>query len=251
STDLQSQDVQKEIAERVKEAIKPMQPELPGTAEDVDVEQVVAEVTKQFVEMSIDIPRIVIVPSDDATYGFRDFPLDCKHIRLQPVSQDILIQNLQNNDRYKLQGTSNVATEVRLEDYLVRELIDFDDISYDEHARLLYKLAGEMVAHLRSYLADDDEVLNVLLAHNRRLVDTIYAQMQEHYYETATSYEVKVTKGFRTLHSTNVLTAADENVRHFREPVDDKKYIRGMLFGGFARCLYPSQKFDSDSERRF
>ncbi len=251
STDLQSQDVQKEIAERVKEAIKPTQPELPGTAEEVDVEQVVAEVTKQFVEMSIDIPRIVIVPSVDATYGFRDFPLDCKHIRLQPVSQDILIQNLQNNDRYKLQGTSNVATEVRLEDYLVRELIDFDDISYDEHARLLYKLAGEMVAHLRSYLANDDEVLNVLLAHNRRLVDTIYAQMQEHYYETATSYEVKVTKGFRTLHSTNVLTAADENVRHFREPVDDKKYIRGMLFGGFARCLYPSQKFDSDSERRF
>ena len=24
-----------------------------------------------------------------------------------------------------------------------------------------------------------------------------------------------------------------------------------MLFGGFARCLYPLQKFDSDTERRF
>ena len=24
-----------------------------------------------------------------------------------------------------------------------------------------------------------------------------------------------------------------------------------MLFGGFKRCLYPQQKFDSDSERRF
>ena len=27
--------------------------------------------------------------------------------------------------------------------------------------------------------------------------------------------------------------------------------IRQMLFGGFARCLYPLQKFDSDTERRF
>ena len=251
STDLRSEEVRKEIAERVREAIKPAKPQLPGTAEEVDVEQVVAEVTNQFVEMSLDIPKIVVVPSDDATYGFRDFDLDCGHIRLQPVEQDILIQNLQNSDRYKLQGTSTVAVEERLEDYLVRELIDRDDISYDDHGGLLYKLAGQMVAHLRSYLADDGEVQNVLLAHNRRLVDTIYSQMEQHYYETATSYEVRVTKGFRKLHSSNVLTAADEDVRPFRQPVDDKKYIRGMLFGGFARCLYPSQKFDSDTERRF
>ena len=27
--------------------------------------------------------------------------------------------------------------------------------------------------------------------------------------------------------------------------------IRGMLFEGFNKCLYPRQKFDSDSERRF
>lgn len=27
--------------------------------------------------------------------------------------------------------------------------------------------------------------------------------------------------------------------------------IKQMLFGGFARCLYPMQRFDSDTERRF
>jgi type III restriction enzyme len=251
SQDLRSADVQQQIAEKVTEAIKPVQGEIPGLAEVVDVNKIVAEVTKQFVEMSIDIPKIVVVPSDDATYGFRPFDLDGQHIRLRPVSKDILIQNLQNHEQYKLQNSSNVPTEQRLEDYLVRGLIDFDDISYDDHAALLYQLAGQMVAHLRSYLADDDEVLNVLIAHNRQLVDTIYAQMQQHFFETSTSYEVKITKGFRTLHSTNVLTAADENVRPYREPVDDKKYIRGMLFGGFKKCLYPSQKFDSDTERRF
>jgi hypothetical protein len=39
--------------------------------------------------------------------------------------------------------------------------------------------------------------------------------------------------------------------RYFREPVEGKMFIRGMVFNGFAKCLYPALKFDSDSERRF
>ena len=27
--------------------------------------------------------------------------------------------------------------------------------------------------------------------------------------------------------------------------------VRSMVFGGFSKCLYPQQKLDSDSERRF
>ena len=76
--------MQEQIAARVAEAIKPAQAALPSLEEPVDVKQVVAEVTKQFIEMSIDIPKIVVVPSDDATYGFRDFDLDCKNIRCSP-----------------------------------------------------------------------------------------------------------------------------------------------------------------------
>ncbi|WP_243720287.1 MULTISPECIES: DEAD/DEAH box helicase [Pseudomonadota] len=33
--------------------------------------------------------------------------------------------------------------------------------------------------------------------------------------------------------------------------VTETSRIKQMLFGGFARCLYPLQKFDSDTERRF
>ncbi|HMO84023.1 MAG TPA: hypothetical protein PKC18_03785 [Lacipirellulaceae bacterium] len=43
--------------------------------------------------------------------------------------------------------------------------------------------------------------------------------------------------------------AFDRPVRF--ETLEDRRYIRGMVFGGFAKCLYPHQKFDSDSERRF
>jgi type III restriction enzyme len=41
------------------------------------------------------------------------------------------------------------SDEVRLEDYIVRGLIDFDDISYDEQTDLLYDLATQTVAHFK------------------------------------------------------------------------------------------------------
>jgi len=144
-----------------------------------------------------------------------------------------------------------IAPETRLEDYLVRGLIDFDDISYDDHAELLYKLAGQMVRHLQSYLAVEDDVLNVLQYHQAQLVDLIYLQMQDHYEEKATGYEVQVTHGFTTLRPNNYSIPAGETPRNFRAPVDEKLMIRGMLFGEFRKCLYPAQRFQSDPERRF
>ena len=56
--------------------------------------------------------------------------------------------------------------------------IDFDDISYDDHADMLYKVDGRVVQRLRSCLSDKQQVLNVLQYHGRTLVDLIHAQMQ-------------------------------------------------------------------------
>jgi len=107
--------------------------------------------------------------------------------------------------------------------------------------------------HFRSYLSDEDEVLNVLQYHQQALVNLIHSQMQEHFVESATSYEPVVTKGFRTLRSNNFTMDADQSFRDFRQPIPDgeKHLIRSMLFGGFRKCLYPYQKFDTDPERRF
>lgn len=62
--------------------------------------------------------------------------------------------------------------------------------------------------------------------------------------------KVKISKGFSAL-KPSAFTAAADGVRHFRPSVDDKSKIGQMVFGGFKRCLYPLQKFDSDTERRF
>ncbi|MGB7397262.1 MAG: type III restriction endonuclease subunit R, partial [Candidatus Macondimonas sp.] len=53
------------------------------------------------------------------------------------------------------------------------------------------------------------------------------------------------------LKACNYTATAGQTTHHFRETVTDLGRIKQMLFGGFTRCLYPLQKFDSDTERRF
>lgn len=253
SDQLQDAEVQREIVQKVQEIVRPAQGVLEGIVDAVDVAKVVQKTTELYRELSIDVPKIVVVPKGEVFCCYEDFDLDARNINLQPVAQDILIQHLHENQRYRLRDGSGVITEKRPEDYLIRGLVDFDDISYDEHAGLLYKLAGQVVARLRTYLTEEDDVINVLQYHQQTLVNLIHSQMQQHFRESASAYEAHVTRGFHTLRANNYSAAADENVRDFRTviPEGQRNRIGTMVFGGFRRCLYPIQKFDSDSERRF
>jgi type III restriction enzyme len=254
SKNLLDKAVQAEIAQAVEEELAPYQSEL--SIEDrpkLDYAAIVKKTAEIRVELSIDIPKIILAPSGDYEGHYEDFTLDLLGVNLQPVSQNVLLQELREHKRYTLETGRGVVEESRLEDYIVRGLIDFNDINYDEHADLLYDLATQVVNHLKNYLKDEDEVVNVLQYHQQVLVNLVHSQMQEHYVEIATDYVAHVTKGFRTLKPLSCMALADESVRNFREAIPDgeKNRIRSMIFGGFERCLYPEQKFDSDSERRF
>lgn len=253
SDQLQDVEIQREIAQKVQEIVRPSQGALEGIVEPVDVGRVVRETTELYRFLSIDVPKIVVVPKGEVVCRYDDFDLDVRNINLQPVAQDILIQHLHENLRYRLVDGSGIIQERRPEDYLVRGLIDFNDISYDEHAGLLYKLAGQVVSRIRTYLVEEDDVINVLQYHQQTLVNLIHSQMQQHFVESASAYEAHVTRGFHTLRANNYSAAANEQVRDFRLaiPEGQRNRIGTMVFGEFRKCLYPIQKFDSDSERRF
>ena len=248
---LAEEQTQKEIVQRVKEELRMTQPTLEGVEEPVNVAEVVRETTATYIARSIDIPRIIVVPKGELICRYEDFDLDVISVHLQPVDQAILVQHLHDHAKFRLEDGAGLIEEERLEDYLVRGLIDFDDIDYDEQADFLYKLAGQAVAHLRTYLESDDDVCNVLQYHQNVLVNLIHTQMQAHYVEQGADFDVVVSRGFTTLTPSTLSCRAGETLRDFRAPVEDRQRIRGMLFGGFNRCLFPIQKFDSDPERRF
>ena len=251
STDLKSPEVQQKIVAKVMEEIRPVQGELTGVVEHLDVQAIVDKTTNAYVENTIDIPLITVVPTGEVTVGFQDFDLDCSSVHYPPVAKDLLIQRLTDNQRFRIVSGDGVVQEPLLENYIVRGLIDMDDISYDDHAQLLYKLARQLVQHIQSYLSNEDDVRNVLQYHQSELVRLVHTQMNQHYVEKATEYQVTVARGFQRLSSSSAEVELGKNARSFRQPVEDKLYIRSLVFSGFVKCLYPAVKFDSDPERRF
>jgi type III restriction enzyme len=240
------------IVAEVKAAyVVPAQPELPGLEPEPlpDFAAVVAQAVAQVQQLTIDIPRIVVVPRGEVTTGFHPFRLDTTNVYYQPVDQALMLQSLQTNVQEILHTGNRVVSEARPEDYLVRHLIDFSDISYDDQADLLYDLAGQMVEHLQSYLSDPADVENVLGYYQRSLAGLIHAQMQEQRWENAAGYEATVTRGFVTLRESAFTTPADQPVQDFRVRPAEPGRIAQYVFGGFQRCLYPVQKFHSEAER--
>jgi type III restriction enzyme len=251
SGELRTTDVQRRIVSRVTELMQPVQGDLPGLTEPIDVASVVDRVTSAIAGRTIDIPRINVTPKGEGTIGYEDFDLDCGSFRQPPAEKDLLVQHLVDNQRFKIVSGDGVVLEKNLEDYIVRGLFDKDDINYGENAELLYKLAEQMVRHLQSYLPTPDDVLNVLQFYQAELVTLIHAQMNQHYVEKETEYEVTVHKGFQTLTSSMAAMQTDQEILPFRAPVEERLLIKGMVFGGFAKCVFDTQKFDSDTERRF
>jgi type III restriction enzyme len=246
-------EVQAALVADVSERLRPQQGQLLAGVDDsapaVDLSALVAKATEIVVQQTIDIPRIAVVPKGAVTTGFRSFSLDVSQLRLQPGEREIVGQMLRTNEQFTL-ATEIGLKEQRPEDYIVHALVDFDDIDYFTHADLLYDLAGQMVKHLQSYLSES-EAVSVLDRDRRLIAREIHAQMMAHFFEEATEFEAQVSRGFTELKPCNYTATAGQAPRHFRETVEDVGRIKQMLFGGFTKCLYPLQKFDSDTERRF
>ena len=246
-------EMQARIAAAVKEKLPPVQPSLLTGADappELDLRDVVRRAVEAAIKQTIDIPRIAVVPKGLVTSGFKPFSLDVSGLHLQPKDRSLVGQTLRTHEQFTLSAQSG-RQERRLEDYIVHALIDFDDIDYTAHASLLYDLAGQLVTHLRGYLSDEAEVRNVLDLDRQLIAKNIHAQIMANFHESATEYAVEVRRGFTALKEPTYTVGAGQTVRDYRDTVNEPSRIKQMVFGHFSRCLYPLQKFDSDTERRF
>ena len=253
SSALLKPEVQSAILAEVTERLKPVQGELLAGADEamrsLDLSAVVAKTTEIIVQQTIDIPRITVVPSGEVTTGFHPFKLGSLP-NFQPGQREIVGQELRTNHQFTMSRKAGIR-EQRFEDYIVKVLIGFDDIDYFTQAELLYDLAGQAVAHYKAQNYSENELHEVFDTYGAELARLIRAEMMAHFWEEATEYEVQVSHGFTELKACNYTATAGQTAHHFRETVTDLGRIKQMLFGGFTRCLYPLQKFDSDTERRF
>lgn len=158
-------------------------------------------------------------------------------------------QNLRDNTIFSIKA-EEVSHEKTPQDRIVYALIDFDDVDYFTQSELLYDLANQIVSYLKTYLTDD-EVVQVVEQNYQTIANNIHGQMQQHYWEKASNYNVVISRSFVELKQPSFTAAKDIPPQSIRTTPPKGVSIKKLLFTDFSKCLMVFQKFDSDTERRF
>lgn len=241
--------VQAMVREAVAREYQTEQLELEDVTTPPNIEAIVAKTTNLVVQQTIDIPKILVVPKGEVKSGFRSFALNTTELNYPvPSKKELHIQYLATDDYTSLEITTVTFTESRLENYIVNNLVKFDDISYDENADLLYDLAGQVVSHFLSYLSAED-TQKVLYYYQSEIANYVHNQMKKHFWEDdQVEYKYEISKGFTTLKQ-SIYTTKAKNYLDYRTSPPDKSNMSEYLFTGFSKCLYTEQKFQSEAER--
>jgi len=214
-------------------------------------EAVVAELCAVFAERTIAIPQLIVTPEEVVSFGFRAFKLEgLDSWNYQPLSKELLVQVLRTEQQTLISGEEGGERAARIEDYLVGRLVDYDEVDYDAHAEMLYDLAGQVVARLRSYLSNDEDVRNVLVSRGKEIAKAVFVQMQQHQWRTETTYRVTLEAPFTELRPQAYDGSGADAVRDYRKAPERLNEIKRFVFTGFKRGCYPKAKFDSDTERQ-
>ena len=234
-------------APHLDEVIRKANARLPVGSESTGISkpQLIAFV-REMIAGLIEIPTITLQPKTRQQFRFLPFQMaNLDRIKIPAIDGQILLQELRTGGTDFLSPEGLARREPVPENYLVAILMARDEIDYDSHAQMLFDLAAQVVNHLHSYLADEDAVHNVLQYSRRKLADLIWLQMQQHMERAPVEFSVKVTRGFAVLRA-RPLNSLDGFVHAFHAALPAGAKIRNMVFGGFKKCCFNTQKFDSD-----
>jgi type III restriction enzyme len=95
--------VQKKIANEVRELVRPMQGMLQGFIEEPRIDGIVRTVAATVADRTISIPQIVVIPKKQITFTFEDFGIaNLSTINMRPIEDGIIIQDLRTQARVYL-----------------------------------------------------------------------------------------------------------------------------------------------------
>lgn len=221
--------------------------------------EIIAEVKQQyeaavaeFTTHIIEIPRITIQQTGEVKSGFHQFTLDVKNLNYQPVSEEILIKKLreQENSTDTIIGKGRIIPD-KLDNIIVNELINHPEVDYDRQSDLLFELADHAIAKFNSYLKSNDELINVVQYHKKEVSDYIYAQLMQHFYFESPTFEQPIVKPFTRIEDHNYSKYTKDALIQYRETVTPTSAIPTKVFTGFLKACHTMYKFDSKTEKDF
>jgi len=213
------------------------------------IEQTLQEVITGMIE----IPRLVVQPTGEIKSSFKNFKMNTKQLpNWQPVEESILVKSLQSDDSASIDLIrAKKNPKESLLDGIVRELINRDEIDYEEQAELLFELSQSVVDHLKSVHKDDTKVLNVVLYHAKDIANQIWIQMMDNHIVKESDFIAHGIRPFQKIESHNYSKLKSDDYVDLQTSYKTTTEMRSKVFKGFKKACHNYYKFDVMPEKTF
>lgn len=199
-----------------------------------------AEIEKKF----IPIPRIKVTYEGVREYKFLDFNLDLSKFNYVPVTNELLIQNLQEASDSKVLKNNQYVDfgEVNPIQYLAQEVVKDARIDYSKSSEILLKILVQLTENLKAKYGEDG-LKNIVLMFRRKIAREIANQMVENRYLEQGEVVEEVYSVKESNHSYTPSYVIKQNLFE-----DYEGSIQRILFDGAQKSVFSSAKFDSKPE---
>ena len=214
-----------------------------------EVEQVIQKIIYDYVENIIEIPRMT-VQREAFKAEFKWFDLDTRlGFDLPALQEEIIRVGLVDNSTEIISVESGRKYDEPV-DQIVAELINYDDIDYDENADLLYHLAEAAFKAVEENAEDPTATPKIVYNFRKGIAKTIYDQMKAHFVVESLGYTKPKVLPFTGIVPQNLIAVEGFGRIDFRTQVK-AAVVRKYIYTGFLKSYYTEAKFDSTTELDF
>ena len=212
------------------------------------IEENIEQEKEKIEKLIIEIPKIMIVPAETKAW-FEDFDLDVKNLNYQPISDEILRTTLRNQEADTIMSRGTIVSD-RLDNIIVNELINIPEVDYNSCAKLLFKLARQVLDKFATYLPEED-IKNVVQYRKRDIAEYIKPQLMGHFKKEVVRFEAPDIRAFSQILEHNSYKFLQDEIYDFKETIEPASRIKLLMFTGFKKACHKTYKFDSKTEKDF
>ena len=239
------------IREKAKEA-NPLFAEEEAESQIREVMPVINMVVKDYIDNIIEIPRVVI-EQPKATAVFHPFDLDTSEgFSFPELNNEIVRMGLKDNEVEVLTAISSGYFDDPVKE-IVAQLMNFEEVDYDENAELLYHLAGQAIEAVNQQTQERKDVANKVHQFKAAIANRIYSQMKAHFTLEKKGYASSKVLPFVELLPQHLTEETAYGYRDYRLSFanNQKSLVKKYIFTGFLKSYYLNYKFDSSTELDF
>ena len=211
-----------------------------------EAKSVIKVLIEDYVKNIIEIPRMT-VQREAFKAEYKWFDLDTSlGFGLPALKEEIIRMGLVDNTVDVLSVESGRQYDDPV-NQIVSELINYDDVDYDDNVDLLYHLAEAAYKAIEANADDPTDTPKIVYNFKKGIAKTIYDQMKAHFVIESLGYTKPKVLPFTGIVDQHLIEDSAYGRVDFRTDVP-AKFVKKYIFTGYLKSYYLENKFDSSTE---